>query len=463
LNDIIPISTTARLALALVALVAGCAVDAPERRPIEELYGEALAAARVRSDPAEAAAHEVGPSPNLACPVRSGWAPSPTTAPKGPRVSDMFVEADIRQAIQALALQAGVPVLVDELIRGMVTATIEDEPLERALTSLVLPLGYIVGERDGRFLVGAPVPESSLFPYLANLYEFRPRHVAGSELVHLLSPQAAAFVKVSPREDLIVIRAPAEVAATLLADLERFDTPTPQVVLEAIVCSYAPNERLDFGFDFDAGFEAGGAGQFVNAGLKSLSGNATFGPAGLPDLKSFEFASVYLRALQREGYVSVRAAPRVMAEDGKRAVITIGAETYFTVGDGNNVFRDLKPVQTGIILDIVPRIRGSQVTVEITRAEVSDELRPAQVIATTPDDHLPTIDTRRVSTTVHVRDGETIVIGGLVSRRRVERTVKIPLLGDIPLLGLLFQRIDSRDEEVEVAIFISPRIVRSPQ
>jgi type II secretory pathway component GspD/PulD (secretin) len=370
------------------------------------------------------------------------------------------VETDVRQAIQSLALQADQTVIVDQIVAGTTSASLSDVPFEEALRIVLMPLGYLVVRRADRYYVGAPIPDSALFPYLADTFEFRPKHIDPLELVELLQLDAKPFVRATASSRMIIVNAPHQIATRILRDLVRADEPPPQVVLEAIICAYAPKDRLQFGLDFAGGGEAGG--DFWNASLTALSGGGRLGPVDMDQLKSFEFTSVFLHALDSEGYVSVRAAPRVMAQSGKRAVITIGQETYFTLGDENNLLRSLKPVQTGIILNIIPHIHGSNVTVEIERAEVSDEIRPSQIVASGSDGLLPTVSTRRVSTTVHVKDGHTIVIGGLVMRRKVERVVKVPILGDIPLLGRLFQRIDELEEEIEVAIFLSPRIVRSP-
>ncbi len=438
----------------------GCATE-PTRRPIEELYREALAQMRVRDDPAEVAARSATASGIVTrCPELPADLLGPAPDPGEPRVSDVFLETDVRQAIESLALQAGAQVLIDEVVRGTVTATVEDEPLGAVIRRLLLPLGYHVRRVGAAYFVGSADPNTALFAYLAESFEYRPQHVAASDLVAALGPQSAPLLRQIADRNLILVRGPREVARRILEELARLDRPVPQVVLEAIVCAYSPEDRFEFGLDVGGGYEVGGQ-DFVNGALRNLTGAATFGPAGVKGLETFDFASVYLRALEHEGYVSVRAAPRVMAQDGQRAVITIGEETYFTIGDGNNLVQRLEPVQTGIMLNIVPRIRGNRVTVEIERAEVSDQVRPSEIVSTSRDARLPTVNTRRVSTTVHVQDGQTIVIGGLVQRRVVDRVVKVPILGDLPLLGLLFQRLDRREVEVEVAIFLSPRIVRS--
>lgn len=444
----------------VLVLAASCAGQ-PTRRPMEELYREALESSRLVHDPALDAVAEANERARESAKNDDRNSPPPPHGKpeaEGPRVTDVFVDTEIREAIQSIATQAGIVIAVDDLVRGSVTVTLNDVPFETALRMMTLPLGFVYRRCNQEYLVGSPLPTSAMFPQIAETVDYSPKHFTTAELLELTPAYAALYIKASATRNMMVVTAPCPMVHGIITDLERIDQPIPQVLLEAIICVYSPESGFEFGLDL-AGAAKSGNGSFVTAQMSDLSLSALADPGSMGGLQAFELTSAYLRALASEGYISIRAAPRVMAQDGERASIVIGEETYFTVGDGQNLFRDLKPVRSGISLSIVPKIRGSEVTVQIERAEVSDELRPSKLLPTA-DGSLPTLGTRQVSTTVHVRDGETIVIGGLVQRRKVERVVKVPILGDIPGLGLLFQRIDERDEETEVAIFLSPRIVK---
>ena len=108
-------------------------------------------------------------------------------------------------------------------------------------------------------------------------------------------------------------------------------------------------------------------------------------------------------------------------------------------------------------MDITPRIRGDIVTIDIEKAEVSEDVRNANAeLAVNP---FPIINRRSVSTTVHVKDGKTIVIGGLVQRETIDRVNRVPGLSSIPLMGYLFETTQRQTRDAEVVIFISPKIV----
>ena len=444
---------------ALCALLSGCALS-PARRPVSELVEEARAASQIAPEESPQDVQQVGGDEPLP-PFGGGEIDRLPRAYGGPRVSESFIENDVREALQVLAAQAKFSIVIDEQIRGVTSAVIENEPFEAALETVLLPLGYVYRKVGNQYLVGLSDPESALFPSIAERSDYYAMHLSPSELMKLLPDHLQQFVRTSDKRNLIIVDAPRQIAARILADLARSDQQVDQVVLEAIVCVYSPESGLRFGLDVEQGFRVEGD-KAVNLAMTGLNVAAAYGPAQMPNMRDFAFTSVLLKALAREGYVRIRAAPRVMAKDGETAKISIARETFFSTQPGNAqmLFRqDIQKVEAGISLDITPVIRGDHVTVHIERAEVSEGLDNS-ASAGNQTNMFPIIHRRSVSTTVHVLDGETITIGGLVQRQKVERINKLPYFGDIPYLGVLFQQIDLREEENEVIIFISPRIVR---
>jgi type II secretory pathway component GspD/PulD (secretin) len=365
---------------------------------------------------------------------------------------------DVQESLQILALQAKVSVIIDEQIRGVTSAVIEDEPFEAALEKVLLPLGYVSRKMEDHYLVGVADPASSLFSRIAERHDYHTRNLSPSELMQLLPEHLKRFVRTNEKRNLIIVQAPPAIAGNILDDLNRSDQAVGQVVLEVMVCVLSPERALQLGVDLKQGVPLSG-GSAVNLALSGLSLAGDYGSSGAA---TFAQTSAFLRALARDGHVSIRASPRVMAKDGETARISIAKETFFSTQPAGlaNFFRqEIQKIEAGITLDITPVIRGERVTMRIERAEVSEGIdNPAPMNG--PSNTFPTINRRQVSTTVHVLDGETITIGGLAQRQFVEQLSKVPVLGDIPLIGKLFRHIDRREVETEVVIFISPRIVR---
>ena len=377
-------------------------------------------------------------------------------------VSDIFTETDVREAIQGLASQAGVAIVLDDTARGNVTCTIENEPFEEALQRILLPLGLVYCRKDALYLIGSNEPTSNLFSHIAETIEFRPNHLSAQELIALLPPRQSQFVRMVEKRNLIVVEAPHDTAQNIYAQLQSADQPIPQIMIEAVICVVAPEKGLQFGVDWNHGLKVQGLDAF-NIGLNGLSFTGAVSPYGANNaFDDFAVTSAFIKLLAKEGYVTIRAAPRVMAKDGEKAEISIARDTFFSIQQANNQFlfnQNIQKVESGISLILTPAIRGDTVQIQIEKAEVSEDVRsidPAQQLNNNP---YPIINRRNVTTTVQVKDRQTIVIGGLVARQEVDRESRIPVLGDLPLIGGLFRKIERQEQDAEVAIFISPQIV----
>ncbi len=380
------------------------------------------------------------------------------------RVTEIFEDTDVRQALQSLAQQAGVNLILDEQVNGIASAVIEDETFEAALRKILLPLGLVYRKTpEGEYLVASPNPGSPLFPLVAERFEYRPVHLAPDELLKLVPDRETQYLTVIDKRNLIVVEAPRELAEPILKRLQDSDTPIPQVELEAIVCVISPERGFRSGLDWGHAVTLNGSDVF-RVGMAGLSFSGAGSGSGLGStFSSFAVTSTFVKLLAEEGYLSIRAAPRVTARDGEQASISITRQSFFSTqpSNANQFFRqEVEEVEAGIELDITPVIRGDNITVKIEKAEVSEDIRTADINSQIANNPFPLINRRSVSTTVHVKNGETIVIGGLVQRQTVDRMAKVPILGDLPGgVGRLFQTVEQTERDAEVVIFISPRIV----
>ncbi len=358
-------------------------------------------------------------------------------------------------------------VLLDEQVRGIVNVSLTDVTFEQALEKILLPLNYVFAKRDGQYLIALPDPKSPLFYLVAEQVEYRPLHLSPKALLDTTPKTMRNFVSEVEGANSILIYAPKQYADLLLQQYAKIDQPIPQVVLEAIICVVSPDCGFRFGVNWGHAVELDGKSA-LDLGVSGLAINTRITPAGFDAVfRDFATTSFFIRKLAEHGYLTIRAAPRVMAQDGKQAHIAINRETFFTVqpfpsgsdGDNNSFFfqQDIQKVESGISLDITPHIRGDVITVDIEKAEVSEDIRNANVgNAVNP---FPIINRRSVSTTVNVKNGRTIVIGGLVQRETVDRINKVPGLSNLPGIGRLFKNTQTQTREVEVVIFISPKIV----
>lgn len=388
-------------------------------------------------------------------------ASQPTSSPL---ITEFLEDTDIRQALQAIASQAEVSLIVDEQVSGFVTASIEDATFESALKTLLLPLGLIYSKvSDTEYLVGLADPETALFARLSERINFQPMHIPPTELVALLSEKEQQFARGVDNRNYVLIQAPPETAQSIAKQLRMFDTPIPQVELEAIVCVISPDTGFRSGLDWGHAVTLNGS-DVLNVGIQGLAFSGVGSVAGASNaFADFAVTSAFVQLLAQEGYLAIRAAPRVTARDGDQAQIKITRESFFSTQpqSADNFFRqDIQQVEAGIELDITPVVRGDNITMRIDKAEVSEDIRTSSINTDITENPFPSINRRTVSTTVHVKDGETIVIGGLVQRQTIDRVAQIPVLGSLPGVGRMFQTIESTQQDAEVVIFISPKLVK---
>jgi type II secretory pathway component GspD/PulD (secretin) len=376
----------------------------------------------------------------------------------------MFEQTEIREALQILATAANESIIVDDTIGGVTSANIQNETFEQALDKLLMPLGMVYAKHEGKYIIAPADPDSPLFPLIATRFQYLPCNHTAATLTNLLPPRYKRFYQISTERDLIIIEAPKVIGNDILARLRETDRPVPQIELEAIVCVSAPDKDFRFGLDWGHAVGVNGVDS-LKAGLTGLTFQGSASKSGLRDAFSdFAVTSAFVRLLAQEGYVTIRAAPRVTTKDGEKASISINRETFFSLqpSSGNVLFRqDVQKVEAGISLEITPRVHGDMVSVRIGKAEVSEDIRTQGASSDSSTSAYPIINRRVVSTDVNVRDGHTVVIGGLVQRQTVDRINRIPGLNRIPMIGRLFQTIEKQERDAEVAIFISPRIVPS--
>jgi pilus assembly protein CpaC len=180
-------------------------------------------------------------------------------------------------------------------------------------------------------------------------------------------------------------------------------------------------------------------------------------PSNLTVLSALNLGlSAQLQALEQKGAASVLAEPQLSTRSGSKASFLAGGEIPYSVASISGVTVQFKPY--GIKLDIEPRVGHNGVV----RAVIDSEVSSIDASLTTANG--PALLTRRTKTEFNVRQGETIVLSGLLQRNSSTDIDKVPLLGDIPILGALFRSKRFQNKETELVVFVTPNIVdsRSP-
>ncbi len=246
--------------------------------------------------------------------------------------------------------------------------------------------------------------------------------------------------------------------------VSELDIDPPQVLIQVMLAEVTLDSNLSWGVDtrYDLG-PYGGDDLFIR-GASSLA-SAFLPGLGIPafSVSSNDF-SLLLKALEAQGRIQVLSNPSVMAANNQPAHIqvgeNIGRASSQSLSSGGTQQTLVEFLDIGVILDVTPSINPDGF-VRMTIAPSITDLtnRNTQV---SEDLSVPILTKREATTTVTVRDGQTIVLGGLIQDTYESRQQKVPLLGDIPLLGLLFRSELEETTKIELLIVLTPHVIISP-
>lgn len=303
-------------------------------------------------------------------------------------------------------------------------------------------------------------------------------HQSPQELEKELKNFVSGEVKLDSKKGKNILRIQAPVAEWPLIEklLDVIDVPEPQVFVEAKIIEIKYDSNLEFGFEatFDRRKATDAAqtffGKFTGtfnpeSYLESLGtskpfqgGTFEFQNSAGSTAKHGEFSYI-LRALQERGSAEILSQPSIIALQGETATINTGVE--FPIQSvqvkGNTSYVTTTFQKTGITLKVTPQLVGR----EYVKLDIQAEDKQITERIPGPSGSLnPVVSSRTAQTKVSVRDGETIIIGGLLTSTTMESKTGLPLLSDIPILGYLFSSTRSQEVKSELVFFITPRIIK---
>ncbi len=388
---------------------------------------------------------------SLARPVNL-WAQE-VQVPEPITVTNIFDSADIISVLRDISAQTGVNILSEPSVQGWVTMELLEVPLEEALDMIVGPLGYTWVKQGNYYIVGSADAQNPAYHMFTDTEVIRLRYAQADAVAKLLSEFFEPNVKVDPVANVIAVTGTRSVIDRVKADIALIDKPAKQVILEAVVMEMTTdtgkNNKADWRVQASVGapdpvMPLSGFVDFVSgmwSGKVSMQG-------GLTQLLTS------IKIMVDSGEAEITATPKLMALDGHTAEIFLGREKYISVSTTTTETMTqsrLEAIKTGITLRFTPRITDSGEIIMVIEPEVSDAVEVTG--------GFPIVNRRTVSTTVMLRDGETLVIGGLKLKSEYESTSKVPLLGDLPVLGLLFSSKKKASVETETVVLITPTIV----
>ena len=434
---------------------------------------------------------------------------------KGNKVSLDFQDVDVRTVLQILAKESGMNIVASDSVTGKMTLTLKDVPWDQAL-DLVMQARNLDMRKTGNIINVAPREEllakdkailtqqreiDELGPLYSRTFQLKYKNVeefrkilklddsssGGNGSKTILSSRGSALI--DPATNTLVITDNTFILQKFEKLIAELDVPARQVMVEARIVEaedgFSRQLGVKFGYAGSNGKNSWGSNwtnavanrnNYVN-GQRTLANWArdpskneipalpawTVDPnVNLPTAAATSSIALVhalssgalgleLSAQQAQNKLKIVSTPRVLTQDRKEAIIESGTEVpYQEASSSGATSTSFKKAVLG--MTVTPNITPDGqiiMDIKINKDSVNSDCRATE----------PCINTQRLNTNVMVEDGGTLILGGIYQEENSEGVSKVPLLGDIPVVGNLFKSKTRSDKKTELLIFITPRIV----
>ena len=423
---------------------------------------------------------------------------------KGEKLSLNFQSIEVRSVLQVLADFTGLNIITSDTVTGNLTLRLKDVPWDQALDIILQAKGLDKRER-GNVIWIAPRAElatkeklelealqqiADLEPMVTESFQLNYQRaediqkMVGAGTQNLLSKRGSAVV--DSRTNTIFIQDIAEKLVEIRALIEQIDVPVRQVLIEARIVeasdTFSRNLGVRFGYHDqtgqgsqfgagtaralgggginDTGFHSGQTSgvpnfladsMFVNMAAPGLGGVAPgqFSLILMNDAMT-KFLNLEITALQADGRGKIVSSPRVITADNVEASIEQGTEIPYQQATSSGA-TSVSFRKATLSLKVTPQITPDD-NIMMKLAVNKDSVGSVTAAG-------PSIDTKQVTTEVLVENGGTVGIGGIYEQEQQDTTNKVPILGDIPVIGYLFKQNLKKNDKRELLIFVTPRLV----
>jgi type IV pilus assembly protein PilQ len=416
--------------------------------------------------------------------------PESTTESGGVGVRE-FQGDEIGQVLRLLARQAKINLVVSEAVIGTVTMRLEDVTALQAIGIIVKAKGLFMEKIDTVYYIKTPA-ERTAEPTESDSYQFS--YSRGKDLAPLVASQLVSkdAPQVDERTNTIFFRETRGHIDEIRKMLVQVDKPTKQVMIEARLVEVTANPKQSYGINWAGvlgsstnaqavsygGFNANSqptAGQNIptnGLALGNTQNNNFFGSLGrLANVTNSQFAilsvpqmQLTLRALNEDNDAEFLANPRVVTADNQQAKIEITRnqpvpQLNFNEQTATAVFGGFQDKLFGNKLLVRPSVNKDNFITLSVKPEISNKVGDQSFSFAGATVTSPIIDTRSLDSNVLIKSGDTLAIGGLLQDEVNKGRNKVPIMGDIPIIGYLFQEHLNARTKRNLLVFVTPTII----
>lgn len=402
---------------------------------------------------------------------------------EGGNVSIDFRDADIQNVLRILSYKSGVNIVTGPEVTGLVTIKLKDVPWKRALEVVLETYGYGYELKDNIITVTTIEGMKKRREDATLLAEQEPlvtktfilNYAKASEVIASLDKMKTArgSINYDERTNTLIVRDLSRNMDLVEAVIKQLDRTTPQVLIEAKVVETTLDNAEKLGIDWTTKLTISGAKRPSSWPFSKHTDSPYLKNDDFPGAEDTDFAlgtlnfqqmQAVLEMLRNRTDTNILSNPRIVTLNNKPAKIVVGREYPFPQYSYNDQqakyqvsgweYKDI-----GIIFDVTPHVNHAGfITLEL-RPQVTDILG----FVTVENASVPQLSKEEAKTNVMIKDGETLVIAGLIKDQVTDTKKKFPFLGDIPLLGLLFQKSEKTVVKQDLLIFVTPHIINNDE
>ena len=408
----------------------------------------------------------------------------------GERIDLNFQNVEVRAVLQIIAEVADMNLVVSDNVTGTSTLRLKNVPWDQALDILLKSKGLDKREVGNVLMVGTAaeiaererieaeslVQEEQVSPLVTEFIQVDFRRASDMrdriEEARLVSERG--FILADDQSNILMVRDTIKKIEEIRSTLRRFDNEVPQILVQARIVEVADAMSRSLGirwgggrigsingnqFNVGGGINQGNVFNITGSGIDSVSNAMVdFGVGAGSSILAIGYASssailaAEISALETQELANVISQPKVVTRNGEEATIKSGQQIGYRSGvdDRGNPIIEFKDVE--LVLTVTPQINpGDRVSLNL--------LIEKQTLASFFDG-IPVIDSNYLETNITVNDGDTVVLGGVFLNRETNDVSKVPLLGDLPVLGSLFKGTQKTNRKDELLIFITPTMIR---
>ncbi len=389
---------------------------------------------------------------------------------RGPAVSIELRDVELKDVLRAIGQEHRINIIVDESATGKVTVSLRNVPLWDAIESILKGKGFTYIKEDNIVRVIKASEDEELVTHTVTVSYANPKDVEG--VIKKIMSKKGEIASDSRSNTIIIKDLPANIPK-VEALIRTLDTVPPQVMIDARIVEMNKNTDRSLGIQWGGSYVApsgkgnislsGGSGPdnfAVNLPASFSTATDPFGAIKMGLITGNFNLDIRLSAMEQSGDARILSNPRIMTANNKKASISTGEKIRVVsnttgttiVTGGTTSSSSTEEIEALLKLEVTPQITadGRVMMNIITKKEEFDWTRTVN--------NIPAINTREAVTDVTIKDGETLVIGGIYTKSDSAGEMRVPYLSKIPLLGWLFKRQDTFSDIKELLIFLTPTI-----